>query len=249
MTDTDEERRPRRRAIAIALAVALLGGGITTGVLLLASKGEQATTEKNEAAATATSAANQAAAGQALADQVAKACTDGSLTADVAAKLCPKADAVASASVPPVPGKSGKDGVDGTNGRDVSSVVCLPSGEWLITYSDGTTSNGGTGCVAKDGRTVAMEPTERPVRLCRVYMRAPMASISAGSSCPPMGACRSTALRSRCPLPRRFRARPARCLRRATLRAGACSSRSHRLSSSAGHRRSDRMRDRFCMLS
>lgn len=42
--------------------------------------------------------------------------------------------------VPGVDGKDGADGTDGKDGRGIKSVTCQDNGDWLITYTDDTTS-------------------------------------------------------------------------------------------------------------
>lgn len=45
---------------------------------------------------------------------------------------------------PPGPaGVDGKNGTDGKDGRGVESATCGESGRWTVTYTDGTTSDGG----------------------------------------------------------------------------------------------------------
>lgn len=41
------------------------------------------------------------------------------------------------------PGADGKDGVDGKDGRGIEKTYCNDAGRWEITYTDGTTSDGG----------------------------------------------------------------------------------------------------------
>lgn len=49
-----------------------------------------------------------------------------------------------------VPGPAGVDGVDGapgpqgTEGRGIDNAFCADDGRWIVTYTDGTTSDGGT---------------------------------------------------------------------------------------------------------
>lgn len=45
-------------------------------------------------------------------------------------------------------GTDGKDGAPGTDGRGIKDAQCGPDGRWAITYTDGTTSDGGNCLVA-----------------------------------------------------------------------------------------------------
>lgn len=47
-----------------------------------------------------------------------------------------------------VDGAPGKDGVDGKDGRGIDKTYCNDAGRWEITYSDGTTEDGGVCRVA-----------------------------------------------------------------------------------------------------
>lgn len=46
------------------------------------------------------------------------------------------------------PGKDGKDGAPGADGRGITDTHCGDDGRWLVTYSDGTTSDGGSCLIA-----------------------------------------------------------------------------------------------------
>lgn len=60
-----------------------------------------------------------------------------------------------------VPGPAGADGpagppgADGADGRGISDAQCLDSGRWAITYTDGTTSDGGV-CRAEPGPPIGI---------------------------------------------------------------------------------------------
>jgi Collagen triple helix repeat (20 copies). len=57
--------------------------------------------------------------------------------------------------VPGADGAPGKDGVDGKDGRGITSVFCGDDGRWTITYTDGTTQDGG---VCRTGPPVGALP-------------------------------------------------------------------------------------------
>lgn len=56
-------------------------------------------------------------------------------------------------STVPAPGPAGSRGADGEDGRGIAFTLCTATG-WAVTYTDGTTENGGI-CVGPAGKTGA----------------------------------------------------------------------------------------------
>lgn len=55
----------------------------------------------------------------------------------------PAGEPGADSTVPGPAGPAGADGATGQDGRGISDAQCLDSGRWSITYTDGTTQDGG----------------------------------------------------------------------------------------------------------
>jgi hypothetical protein len=55
----------------------------------------------------------------------------------------PKGDAGAASTVPGPEGSPGPEGPKGDDGRGIRSAICADDGRWNITYTDGTTQDGG----------------------------------------------------------------------------------------------------------
>jgi hypothetical protein len=60
-------------------------------------------------------------------------------------------------TVPGPAGPAGPAGADGTDGRGVQSAMCGDDGRWTITYTDGSTSDGGQ-CRADPGPPIGVTP-------------------------------------------------------------------------------------------